>query len=181
MARVDRASRFVSASRAGRSSIPAPMTRRLRRRSDEVTLIEEDAFTAQAPAANPPAPTACSFRALAPGSPLRRKPASGRAAWYSRIAGGAQRADDSAGQGAVDRESSRPRASRASSWSSASPRRAMIKHTNPCGAATGATMAEAYVRARDADRSPRSAASSASIGRSTKTPRGRSCRRSSRR
>ena len=27
----------------------------------------------------------------------------------------------------------------------------MIKHTNPCGAATGATAADAYVRARDAD------------------------------
>ena len=27
----------------------------------------------------------------------------------------------------------------------------MIKHTNPCGVATGATIAEAYVRARDAD------------------------------
>ena len=27
----------------------------------------------------------------------------------------------------------------------------MIKHTNPCGAATGATIADAYVRARDAD------------------------------
>jgi phosphoribosylaminoimidazolecarboxamide formyltransferase/IMP cyclohydrolase len=28
---------------------------------------------------------------------------------------------------------------------------AVIKHTNPCGAATGGTLAEAYVRARDAD------------------------------
>jgi phosphoribosylaminoimidazolecarboxamide formyltransferase / IMP cyclohydrolase len=28
---------------------------------------------------------------------------------------------------------------------------AVIKHTNPCGAATGATIAEAYTRARDAD------------------------------
>jgi phosphoribosylaminoimidazolecarboxamide formyltransferase / IMP cyclohydrolase len=31
------------------------------------------------------------------------------------------------------------------------PAAAVIKHTNPCGAATGATMAEAYVRAREAD------------------------------
>ena len=31
------------------------------------------------------------------------------------------------------------------------PAAAVIKHTNPCGAATGATLAEAYVRARDAD------------------------------
>ncbi|HET9702477.1 MAG TPA: bifunctional phosphoribosylaminoimidazolecarboxamide formyltransferase/IMP cyclohydrolase, partial [Vicinamibacterales bacterium] len=31
------------------------------------------------------------------------------------------------------------------------PAAAVIKHTNPCGAATGATVAEAYVRARDAD------------------------------
>ena len=31
------------------------------------------------------------------------------------------------------------------------PAASMIKHTNPCGAATGATIAEAYVRARDAD------------------------------
>ena len=31
------------------------------------------------------------------------------------------------------------------------PAAAVIKHTNPCGAATGATMADAYVRARDAD------------------------------
>jgi phosphoribosylaminoimidazolecarboxamide formyltransferase/IMP cyclohydrolase len=31
------------------------------------------------------------------------------------------------------------------------PAAAVIKHTNPCGAATGATIAEAYVRARDAD------------------------------
>jgi phosphoribosylaminoimidazolecarboxamide formyltransferase / IMP cyclohydrolase len=32
------------------------------------------------------------------------------------------------------------------------PAAVVIKHTNPCGAATGATAAEAYVRARDADR-----------------------------
>jgi phosphoribosylaminoimidazolecarboxamide formyltransferase/IMP cyclohydrolase len=31
------------------------------------------------------------------------------------------------------------------------PAACVIKHTNPCGAATGATMAEAYVRAREAD------------------------------
>jgi phosphoribosylaminoimidazolecarboxamide formyltransferase / IMP cyclohydrolase len=31
------------------------------------------------------------------------------------------------------------------------PAASVIKHTNPCGAATGATIAEAYVRARDAD------------------------------
>ena len=31
------------------------------------------------------------------------------------------------------------------------PAAAVIKHTNPCGAATGATIADAYVRARDAD------------------------------
>jgi phosphoribosylaminoimidazolecarboxamide formyltransferase / IMP cyclohydrolase len=31
------------------------------------------------------------------------------------------------------------------------PAAVVIKHTNPCGAATGATAAEAYVRARDAD------------------------------
>jgi phosphoribosylaminoimidazolecarboxamide formyltransferase/IMP cyclohydrolase len=31
------------------------------------------------------------------------------------------------------------------------PAGAVIKHTNPCGAATGATIADAYVRARDAD------------------------------
>ena len=31
------------------------------------------------------------------------------------------------------------------------PAAAVIKHTNPCGAATGASPAEAYVRARDAD------------------------------
>ena len=31
------------------------------------------------------------------------------------------------------------------------PAAAVIKHTNPCGAATGATITEAYVRARDAD------------------------------
>jgi phosphoribosylaminoimidazolecarboxamide formyltransferase/IMP cyclohydrolase len=31
------------------------------------------------------------------------------------------------------------------------PAAAVIKHTNPCGAATGATAADAYVRARDAD------------------------------
>lgn len=31
------------------------------------------------------------------------------------------------------------------------PAAAVIKHTNPCGAATGSTIAEAYVRARDAD------------------------------
>ncbi len=33
----------------------------------------------------------------------------------------------------------------------AEPAAAVIKHTNPCGAATGATAADAYVRARDAD------------------------------
>jgi phosphoribosylaminoimidazolecarboxamide formyltransferase/IMP cyclohydrolase len=31
------------------------------------------------------------------------------------------------------------------------PAAAVIKHTNPCGAATGATISDAYVRARDAD------------------------------
>src|SRR5688500_1248331 len=31
------------------------------------------------------------------------------------------------------------------------PAAAVIKHTNPCGAATGATIAEAYISARDAD------------------------------
>jgi phosphoribosylaminoimidazolecarboxamide formyltransferase/IMP cyclohydrolase len=31
------------------------------------------------------------------------------------------------------------------------PAAAVIKHTNPCGVATGATLAEAYVRGRDAD------------------------------
>ena len=31
------------------------------------------------------------------------------------------------------------------------PAAVVIKHTNPCGAATGATIAEAYVRAREAD------------------------------
>ena len=31
------------------------------------------------------------------------------------------------------------------------PAASVIKHTNPCGAATGASLAEAYVRARDAD------------------------------
>src|SRR4029077_8438268 len=31
------------------------------------------------------------------------------------------------------------------------PAAAVIKHTNPCGAAIGASIAEAYVRARDAD------------------------------
>ena len=31
------------------------------------------------------------------------------------------------------------------------PAAAVIKHTNPCGAATGASAADAYVRARDAD------------------------------
>jgi phosphoribosylaminoimidazolecarboxamide formyltransferase/IMP cyclohydrolase len=31
------------------------------------------------------------------------------------------------------------------------PAAAVIKHTNPCGAATGVTIADAYVRARDAD------------------------------
>jgi phosphoribosylaminoimidazolecarboxamide formyltransferase/IMP cyclohydrolase len=34
----------------------------------------------------------------------------------------------------------------------AEPAAAVIKHTNPCGAATGSSAAEAYVRARDADR-----------------------------
>jgi phosphoribosylaminoimidazolecarboxamide formyltransferase/IMP cyclohydrolase len=33
----------------------------------------------------------------------------------------------------------------------AEPAAALIKHTNPCGAATGASAADAYVRARDAD------------------------------
>src|SRR5204862_3362998 len=31
------------------------------------------------------------------------------------------------------------------------PAACVIKHTNPCGAATGASAVEAYVRARDAD------------------------------
>ena len=35
------------------------------------------------------------------------------------------------------------------------PAAAVIKHTNPCGAATGTSAADAYVRARDADRAGR--------------------------
>src|SRR5205085_6348621 len=31
------------------------------------------------------------------------------------------------------------------------PAAAVVKHTNPCGAATGSSAADAYVRARDAD------------------------------
>ncbi|MGC4080954.1 MAG: hypothetical protein QM736_02260 [Vicinamibacterales bacterium] len=46
------------------------------------------------------------------------------------------------------------------------PAAAVIKHTNPCGAAIGVSAADAYVRAREADSSPRSAASSRSTGRS---------------
>ena len=40
---------------------------------------------------------------------------------------------------------------RASRSSSPEPAAVVIKHTNPCGTATGATIAEAYVRAREAD------------------------------
>ena len=36
-------------------------------------------------------------------------------------------------------------------WEFAEPAAVVIKHTNPCGAATGASAADAYVRAREAD------------------------------
>ena len=36
-------------------------------------------------------------------------------------------------------------------WEFDEPAAVVIKHTNPCGAATGASLAQAYVRARDAD------------------------------
>jgi phosphoribosylaminoimidazolecarboxamide formyltransferase/IMP cyclohydrolase len=36
-------------------------------------------------------------------------------------------------------------------WEFEEPAAVVIKHTNPCGAATGGSLAEAYVRARDAD------------------------------
>jgi phosphoribosylaminoimidazolecarboxamide formyltransferase/IMP cyclohydrolase len=36
-------------------------------------------------------------------------------------------------------------------WAFDEPAAAVIKHTNPCGAATGASLVDAYVRARDAD------------------------------
>jgi phosphoribosylaminoimidazolecarboxamide formyltransferase / IMP cyclohydrolase len=36
-------------------------------------------------------------------------------------------------------------------WEFAEPAAVVIKHTNPCGAATGSSAADAYVRARDAD------------------------------
>ena len=41
------------------------------------------------------------------------------------------------------------------------PAAVVVKHTNPCGAAIGSSAADAYVRARDADRWRHSAASSA--------------------
>ena len=62
------------------------------------------------------------------------------------------------------------------------PAAAVIKHTNPCGAAIGRSLDEAYVRAREADPL---AAFGGIIGsescRSTPRRRERSCRRSSRR
>ena len=61
------------------------------------------------------------------------------------------------------------------------PAAAVIKHTNPCGVATGAGAAEAYVRARDADAL---AAFGGIVGlnrTSMSRPRARWCRRSSRR
>jgi phosphoribosylaminoimidazolecarboxamide formyltransferase / IMP cyclohydrolase len=62
------------------------------------------------------------------------------------------------------------------------PAACVIKHTNPCGAATGATIAEAYVRAREADAL---AAFGGIVGLNRPidelTPRRRSSRRSSRR
>ena len=61
------------------------------------------------------------------------------------------------------------------------PAAAVIKHTNPCGVATGAGAAEAYVRARDADAL---AAFGGIVGlnrRSMSRPRAPSSRRSSKR
>ena len=61
------------------------------------------------------------------------------------------------------------------------PAAAVIKHTNPCGAATGTSIEEAYVARVMPTRSRRSAASSASIVRSTPQRLGPSYRRSSKR
>ena len=88
-------------------------------------------------------------------SALRREPASAGRVVCGRDRGGARasaRRDDPAGQGAVVHEPARPRrrgAHRRSNSTSRPPR--SIKHTNPCGAATGESPADAYVRARDAD------------------------------
>ena len=61
------------------------------------------------------------------------------------------------------------------------PAAAVIKHTNPCGAATGTDVADAYVRARDADPLAAFGGIVALNRPIDATPRARSCRRSSRR
>ena len=55
------------------------------------------------------------------------------------------------GQGAVVHEPARSRRRARIVLEFSEPAATVIKHTNPCGTATGATIAEAYVRARDAD------------------------------
>jgi phosphoribosylaminoimidazolecarboxamide formyltransferase / IMP cyclohydrolase len=74
-----------------------------------------------------------------------------RAAWYAAAAGGLGGADVLQGKelsytNLLDLDSAARIAAEFSE-----PAAVVIKHTNPCGAATGSTAAEAYVRARDAD------------------------------
>ena len=100
----------------------------------------------------PSRPTTDAPRAQAARPALRREPAPARGVVRARAARpvSARRRSCRARscRSPTCSTSTRPRAS---SSSSTSRPQSVIKHTNPCGVATGASIAEAYVRARDAD------------------------------
>ena len=89
--------------------------------------------------------------AQGPRPALRREPASARRRSMPRV-GPHPGYCDASGQGAVVHEPARSRCrGRAIVLEFSEPAAAVIKHTNPCGAATGTSAADAYVRAREAD------------------------------
>src|SRR5476649_1845720 len=68
-----------------------------------------------------------------------------------RIFRAVQAVGDPPGQGAVLHEPARSRCGRAHRAQFSEPAAIVVKHTNPCGAATGLSVADAYIHARDAD------------------------------
>ena len=154
------ARRSASSWRARRSRTPAATTRRSRRRLATITAGDGGLSprSQRRPAAllTRPRCTRCAICATARTRTSRRR-------GMPRCRLRTRRRDGAAGQGAVVHQPARSRCrARASSLEFDEPAAVVIKHTNPCGAATGASAADAYVRARDADRARRlSAASSA--------------------
>ena len=150
IAQADRRASSASSWRAKRSRTPAPTTRRSRptlEHGQRQTMPGSRAWRrAGFPTVHDARP------AEGARSSLRREPASARGAGTPRIRPldpGVRRSCRARSCRTPTCSISMPRC--ASCSSSTSRRRRVIKHTNPCGAATGSSAADAYVRARDAD------------------------------